>query len=345
MRTVARSVLWLTIFTTVATVCALIVITALRNPISGPVSRYTASFSDVSGLFAGDDVRISGVQVGKVATVRLDGRTASVQFTVLEGHHVYVNTTAAVRYQNLLGQRYVELVQPAVPDRELANGSTIPIGMTIPSFDVAKLFNGFRPLFQSLDPAQFNRFGENMLRLIQGDETGIGPVLRDLDALSQFAVNRQAVLTTLIHNLSAISAELGGKSQQLFRFIATLNGVLTRFTAKGEEFRTSIDTELPLLRNLVQILQYTERIFDGANVPLYDLLTRMDVVNTVNPIFPRTPTIIAGLNLVPSLVQGLRDSLIGADPPEPDFECAGGEVRIPGIGMVSFAQQNLVVCN
>jgi len=337
--------LWLTVFTVLATVCALIVITTLRNPVEGPVSRYTATFSDVSGLFVGDDVRISGVQVGKVETIRLEGRSALVGFTVLDKHPVFENTTAAVRYQNLLGQRYLELVQPPTPAGELDTGAVIPIGQTIPSFDVAKLFNGFRPLFQTLDPAQFNRFGENLLRLIQGDETGIGPVLRDLDAISKFAVDRQQVLTTLIRNLSDISADLGGKSQQLFHFIATLNGVLSRFTAKGEEFSRSIDMELPTLRNLVRILQYTERIFDSTNVPLYDLLTRMDVVNTVDPIFPRTPTIIAGLNLMPSLIEGLRDSLIGADPPQPRFECSNGEVRIPGIGMVSFAQQNLVVCN
>lgn len=345
MRSVGRSVAWLTVFTALATVCAVIVITTLRNPIEGPVSRYTAVFSDVSGLFVGDDVRVSGVQVGKVETIRLDGRTALVEFTVLDRHPVFVNTTAAVRYQNLLGQRYLELVQPPTPEAELGDGSVIPIGRTIPSFDVAKLFNGFRPLFQTLDPAQFNQFGENLLRLIQGDETGIGPFLRDLDAISKFAVDRQKVLATLIRNLSDISADLGGKSQQLFHFIATLNGVLSRFTAKGEEFSRSIDIELPALRNLVRILQYTERIFDATNVPFYDLLTRMDVVNTVDPIFPRAPTIIAGLNLMPSLIEGLRNSLIDAEPPEPDFECSNGEVRIPGIGMVSFAQQNLVVCN
>lgn len=344
MRAVSRSALWLTVFAAIATVCALIVITTLRDPVTGPASRYTAVFSDVSGLYVGDDVRISGVQVGKVETIRLDGRRAKVDFTVLDEHPVYQNTTAAVRYQNLLGQRYVELVQAPNIDQRLSTGSTIPIGKTIPSFDVAKLFNGFRPLFQTLDPAQFNRFGENLLRLIQGDESGIGPVLRDLDTISQFAVDRQAVLTTLIHNLREISDDLGGKSQQLFHFIATLNGVLTRFSAKGEEFRKSIDMELPLLRNLVKILQYSEHIFDSTNVPLYDLLTRLDVVDTVNPIFPRTPTIIAGLNLVPSLVQGLRDSLIGADPPKPSFTCSNGEVRIPGIGTVSFAQQDLVVC-
>ena len=71
------------------------------------------------GLYAGDDVRISGVQVGKVESIRLDGRIAKVDFTVQEDHPVFSNTVAAVRYQTLVGQRYVELVQPAKPDQRL----------------------------------------------------------------------------------------------------------------------------------------------------------------------------------------------------------------------------------
>ena len=119
MRSVTKSLVWLTIFTAVAVVCTLIVLTALRSPVTGAVTRYTAAFSDVSGLYAGDDVRISGVQVGKVESIRLDGRIAKVDFTAQEDHPVFANTVAAVRYQTLVGQRYVELVQPAKPDQRL----------------------------------------------------------------------------------------------------------------------------------------------------------------------------------------------------------------------------------
>lgn len=322
-------------FTAIAAACAVIVLTALRNPVNGSVLRYTATFTDVSGLDVGNDVRISGVQVGKVEAVRLEGRTAKIDFTSLNEHPVYRNTVAAVRFQNLLGQRYVELVQPATPGERLPAGSAIPIGQTVPSFDITKLFNGFRPVFTTLDPAQLNQFGENLLRMIQGDDSGIGPVLRDLDAISKFAVNRQAVITVLIRNLSEISRDLGGKSQQLFRLIASLNGLLSTFTSKADDFRTSIDVELPLLRSLVHILQYAERSFDGSTVPLYDLTSRM---------FPQTPTIIAGLSLVPSLIQGLRDSLVSDQQATPTFTCSHGQVHLPGIGQVSFAQQDLVVC-
>lgn len=344
MRSISKAVLWLTVFTTISAVCALIVVSALRTPVNGAVSRYTAVFSDVSGLFVGDDVRISGVEVGKVETIRLDGRHAKIAFTVLDDHPVYPDTNAAVRYQNLLGQRYVELVQPATPGKRLAAGATIPLEKTIPSFDVTKLFNGFRPIFQTLDPAQFNLLGENLLRIIQGDETGVGPFLHDLGAISKLAVDRQAVLKVVITNLAQISQDLRGKSQQLFHLIATLNDVVTKFTSEGSEFADALEEELPVLRNVVHLLQYSERIFDASTGPLYDLLTRLDVVDTVSPIFPRTPTIIAGLSLVPSLIQGMRNALIDDKPATPTFVCSHGEVTFPGIGQVSFAQQNLVVC-
>jgi phospholipid/cholesterol/gamma-HCH transport system substrate-binding protein len=335
MRSVTKSVVWLTIFTAIAVVCTLIVLTALRNPVTGAVSRYTAAFSDVSGLYAGDDVRISGVQVGKVETIRLDGRIAKVDFTAQNDHPVFANTIAAVRYQTLLGQRYVELVQPAKPDRRLPAGGSIPLGQTVPSFDVAKLFNGFRPIFQTLDPAQFNLLGENLLRLIQGDENGIGPFLHDLDVISKLAVDRRAVITTMIRNISAISQDLGGKSQQLFHLIDSLDDVLAKFGSKADEFRIAMETSLPVLRNSAHILEYLERLVDGTSVPLYDLTSRM---------WPQTATIIAGLSLTPSLVQGMRDWLVDEKPAIPTFSCSHGEVTLPGIGEVSFAQQNLVVC-
>ncbi len=83
------------------------------------------------------------------------------------------------------------------------------------------------------------------------------------------------------------------------------------------------------------MLQYLERTFDGTTVPLYDLSNRM---------WPQTATIIAGLSLVPSMIEGMRDSLVDDNPATPTFSCSHGEVTLPGIGEVSFAQQNLVVC-
>lgn len=326
----------LTAIVAVAVVLTLIIVNALRTPVNGPVRHYDALFTDASGLIVGNDVRISGVQVGKVEKIHLDGKNARITFNVLTDHPLYQNTTVAIRYQSLVGQRYVEIAQAPTPSAPLAAGTTIPLGQTIPSFDIAKLFNGFRPIFETLDPAQFNRLTENILQLIQGDERGIGPILRDIDAVLKLSVDRQAALQTIITNLGDISKDLGGTSDQLFYLINDLNDVLEPFEKQADEFNRAGADALPVLRRSVSLLRYIENSVDGAQLPLYDVASRTT---------PGTPTIMAGLSLIPDLVQGVRDALIEEKTAPPTaYECKNGVVKMPGIGEVSFANQDLVVC-
>lgn len=326
----------LTAIVAVAVVLTLIIVNALRTPVNGSVRHYDALFTDASGLIVGNDVRISGVQVGKVEKIHLDGKNARITFNVLTDHPLYQNTTVAIRYQSLVGQRYVEIAQAPTPSAPLAAGTTIPLGQTIPSFDIAKLFNGFRPIFETLDPAQFNRLTENILQLIQGDERGIGPILRDIDAVLKLSVDRQAALQTIITNLGDISKDLGGTSDQLFYLINDLNDVLEPFEKQADEFNRAGADALPVLRRSVSLLRYIENSVDGAQLPLYDVASRTT---------PGTPTIMAGLSLIPDLVQGMRDALIEEKTAPPTaYECKNGVVKMPGIGEVSFANQDLVVC-
>ncbi|EUA75940.1 mce related family protein [Mycobacteroides abscessus] len=105
----------LTAIVAVAVVLTLIIVNALRTPVNGPVRHYDALFTDASGLIVGNDVRISGVQVGKVEKIHLDGKNARITFNVLTDHPLYQNTTVAIRYQSLVGQRYVEIAQAPTP--------------------------------------------------------------------------------------------------------------------------------------------------------------------------------------------------------------------------------------
>ena len=74
-------------------------------------NKYTAEFSSASGLRAGQFVRASGVEVGKVSKVRLvdGGQRVQVDFNVDRSLPLYQSTTAQIRYQDLIGNRYLEL--------------------------------------------------------------------------------------------------------------------------------------------------------------------------------------------------------------------------------------------
>lgn len=117
MKRIAFLMAGLTAIVAVAVVLTLIIVNALRTPVNGPVRHYDALFTDASGLIVGNDVRISGVQVGKVEKIHLDGKNARITFNVLTDHPLYQNTTVAIRYQSLVGQRYVEIATGADTQR------------------------------------------------------------------------------------------------------------------------------------------------------------------------------------------------------------------------------------
>ena len=60
---------------------------ALTRPVVGPADTFHGDFKDVSGLKIGDDVRLLGVQVGKVTDIAVDqsvitGSRREVTFSV-----------------------------------------------------------------------------------------------------------------------------------------------------------------------------------------------------------------------------------------------------------------------
>ena len=107
---------------------------------------YSAIFSNTSGLRAGQFVRASGVEVGKVSKIELidGGSKVRVDFSVQRSLQLFDGTTAAVRYLNLIGDRYMELKR-GDSDKRLPAGGTIPLERTQPALDLDALIGGFRP--------------------------------------------------------------------------------------------------------------------------------------------------------------------------------------------------------
>lgn len=323
----------LAVFFVVTALCAVVIVTALRTPVSGPTSSYAAEFDDVSGLYVGDDVRMSGVQIGKVTGVELDGPIAHVAFEITDDRPVFASTQAAVRYQNLLGQRYVELVQKPDPGPVLTEGATIARDRTIPSFDISELFKGFEPIFDTLDTAQLNQFAENVLRMVQGDGSGLAPVLRDVDRIAEFAVQREAIIGLLIDNLGQISSTIGGKSAAVKDLIEELTGLVSRLSTEMEGVLGALDHANYGLGPLVGLVEGLRDAYDQGYMPIDGLLRRL---------LPQTDQVTEILALTPGLLTGLNRSIPA--PGAQTYSCSRGQQDIPGIGQVVLGNQKLVVC-
>jgi phospholipid/cholesterol/gamma-HCH transport system substrate-binding protein len=256
-------------------------------------SSYSAVFSNVSGLKGGNFVRIAGVEVGKVKDMALhkDG-TVTVDFTVDKGLQLTEGTRAVVRYENLIGDRYLSLEEGTGSVRKLLPGQTIPLDRTSPALDVDALIGGFQPLFRALDPEQVNALSGQLLRVFQGQGGTISSVLA-----------QTAALTTT----------LAGRDQLIGEVITNLNTVLGTFATRDDQFGAGLDKLSQLVQGLAD--RRTDigtgvAYINAAAGSVADLLTsaRQPIRDTVTQTDRFAGQVMADHDYVDDLIKTLPDA-------------------------------------
>ncbi|MBY8858876.1 MCE family protein [Nocardia sp. CA2R105] len=229
------------VFAIVSVLVTVTIWNTLARSVSGSTTSYSATFSDVLGLRPGDDVRMAGVRVGKVDKIDLDKQHhAVVTFIVQSDQTLYGTTKALVRYQNLIGQRYVALAPGtkgvAAP---LHDGGSIPLAQTEPSFDISGLLNGFEPLFQTLQPEQVNQLSNTFIQALQGDGVSLSAFITQAAALAGDFQRRDAILSDVITNLSGVMAGLAKRGDELETLVTQTRALIGGLYQQGQSLQTS----------------------------------------------------------------------------------------------------------
>ncbi|MGH3525095.1 MAG: MCE family protein, partial [Mycobacterium sp.] len=172
---------------------------------------YSAEFSSVSGMREGQFVRASGVEVGKVKTIRLvdGGRRVHVDFVVDRSLRLYESSTAQIRYFNLIGDRYLELKfgggeRECGADRVLPPGGFIPLSRTQPALDLDALVGGFKPLLRALDPEKINTITSAIVTVFQGQGGTINDILDQTAQLTSTLAERDQAIGEVVKNLNIV---------------------------------------------------------------------------------------------------------------------------------------------
>ena len=229
--------------------------------VTGGRSEYRAVFSDVTGLAPGDDVRVAGVKVGRVKAITLSGRrNALVTMDVDDARPLTESTRVVVRYRNLIGQRYVALVQGAGPTTRLREGATIPLSRTEPALDLTVLFNGFKPLFAALSPHDVNQLSGEIIQVLQGEGGTINSLLAHTASLTSSVADRDQVIGRTIDNLNAVLGTVSSRDQQLDQLLVQLQ----RFVSGLSDDRQAIGQSLT---NINALAADTAGLLSAARPP------------------------------------------------------------------------------
>lgn len=248
-------------FAVVAGLLMFLLVNTMLNGVSGDTNEYTAEFSDVSGLRVGDDVKAAGVRVGTVTAIDVSDEGADVTLDVVSDQPLLANTKLVMRYQNLLGQRYLGMVQGAERGEVLEDGATVPITLTDPGFDLTELLNGFRPLFRVLQPGDVNTLATSIIKVLQGEGGTIEQLLGQTSELTNFLADRDTVIGEVMTNLQPVLDNLAGQGDELSRTVSELRALMTGLATDRKSIGASID-------GVSRLVGATSSLLKEVKVPL-----------------------------------------------------------------------------
>jgi len=273
----------LAVFIVVTTVATALLAVTIGNLSFTATTRYKAVFTDVVGLNKGDDIRIAGVRVGQVTKIALYQDTlALVTFTVDADQVVDTSTRATLRYRNLVGNRYIALTEGPGGGRRMKEDETIGPDRTAPALDLSVLFNGFKPLFTALTPADVNQFAFEVIKVLQGEggtvesllartasltttladsDQVIGDLITNLTSTLQIVSQRQQNFSQLLVNLQQFITGLSQDINPILNSLGSINSLNNKTAGLLQQTRVPIKADLNRLRTVAATLDDTQSIW------------------------------------------------------------------------------------
>ena len=202
---------------------------------------YRAAFTNVTGLETNDFVRIAGVEVGQVKKVAIQpDTTALVEFTADDSVVLTEGSRAVIRYDDLIGGRYLALEEGAGGIKKLNPGDTIPLARTSPALDLDALIGGFRPLFRALDPDQVNALSGQLIVALQGQGGTINSFLSQTAALTSTLADRDQLIGQVIVNLNTVLGSLGDQSDQFAKAVDSLSDLVQTLASRKQDISNGL---------------------------------------------------------------------------------------------------------
>jgi virulence factor Mce-like protein len=278
-------------------------------PFSPQGYRVRAEFREAGQLVPGADVRISGVDVGRVATISSRGVDSIVTVEIFPQYAPLPAATRAIlRQKTLLGEGYVELSASPRTGRTLADGAAVPASHVQATQSLDQVLGAFDKPTQRNFEALLNGTAAALAGRGQDFNSALGnldPATTELTAVVGVLNEQQGNVRRLISTGATVLGTLGSRSAQLQALITAGDQVLASTAARNSALSATVDALPPFLGRL----RSTLRVLDGT---LGLARPSLDALEPVAPLL--TPALHGLIRLSGPAVKLLHEapSLIGA---------------------------------
>ncbi|BBX41783.1 MCE family protein [Mycobacterium simiae] len=209
---------------------------------TGATNGYSAVFSDVSRLKPGQSVRVAGIRVGTVDSVSLrPDKKVVVKFDADRSIVLTEGSRAAVRYLNLVGDRYLELIDGPGSSKRLPAGGEIPVNRTAPALDLDLLLGGLKPVTQGLNARDVNALTAGLLQVFQGQGGTLESLFAKTTSFSNALADNDQTVQQLIDNLNTVIGTVSKDGKQFSAAIDRLEQLVTGLSNDRDTIGSAID--------------------------------------------------------------------------------------------------------
>ncbi|HWJ82504.1 MAG TPA: MCE family protein [Nocardioides sp.] len=240
-----------------AVVVALLLVVLTVLNINGLVDafgrQYRVMLPEAAGLKQGDPVRVSGLHVGRVGTVRLSGDGVLVEFSVTDAHvELGDQTTAEVSVETVLGDKALQLTSAGTG--ALAEGATIPMERASVPYDVTDALSDLQQESSRIDVRKVATALDAVAGTVDGATPQLRSALEGVSRLSATINSRDATLRSLLSHADQFSRILADRSDDMTALVRDGNVLFGELLKRRDDISSLLTNLSTMSRELTGLV-------------------------------------------------------------------------------------------
>jgi phospholipid/cholesterol/gamma-HCH transport system substrate-binding protein len=258
--------------------------------------HYYGQFTDTGGLSTGDKVRIAGLDIGKVESLKIDGDHVLIKFN-LGTASIGTESRLAIKTDTILGKKVLEIENRG--NQELRPGATLPIGQSTTPYQIYDAFFDVTKAAQGWDIDTVKQSLHVLSETIDQTYPHLSSALDGVAKFSDTIGKRDEQVKHLLAQANQVASILGDRSDQIDRLLVNAKVLLAAFNERGQAINA-------LLGN---IAAFSEQVkgFINDNPNLNHVLEQLRTVSDI--LVQRKEDLADGFTEVGKFLPSLNESI------------------------------------
>ncbi len=273
-----------------------------------------ASFPRAVALYAQSRVKVMGIDVGRVTSVKVKPDHVEVQLLIDRDVPLPDDVEASIVPLSLIGERNIVLSPPWKPgDPKAQDGHVIPADKTHVPVEPDEALQAITDLAKAIDPTAVQKLVSGGAAALAGHGTSINDALNQASQLAQLLAGQDQNLLSIAQNFHVLASALQSRQDELGK-------LLDDFAATTNVLASERDSIARFLHSLDELTQSGQVLLESYQTQLpQDVASLASVVLTLQV---NAGSIQQVIQAVDNLGQGVIDAY--------DPQSGGAKVRITG---------------